>query len=422
MSMSHTVELIAIGTELLLGSIVNSDAQMLSQELSKLGLNVHYHSVVGDNPARLRQVVEHAKSRADILITTGGLGPTCDDLTKTVLAAAFGKKLVRDARSEERIRAYFARLNRDMTENNLAQALLPEGCVIFDNDWGTAPGCAFEVDGVHAIMLPGPPSECLPMFRAHAVPYLRRLSEGVIVSHSLRVFGMGESAVESLLRERMNALRNPTLAPYAKPGEVELRITAKADTAAQAETLIAPVEEEVRTLLGPLIYGKDVPSQEVALLPLLAQRGVTLGCAESCTGGLFAKRITDIPGASQVFRGGVVSYTNAVKEHLLGVSPALLEEYGAVSRPVAEAMALGARTALGCDLAVAFTGVAGPGADERGNPEGLVFAAAADAAGVRVRRLMLGQGRDRIRSNAVNHGLDLVRRLLLGLDEPEGYT
>lgn len=417
--MSHIVELIAVGTELLLGNIVNSDAQMLSQELSALGLNVYYHSVVGDNPQRLRQVVEHARSRADIIITTGGLGPTCDDVTKTVLAAAFGKRLELDKETALRIRDYFAKVGRKMTDNNMNQALLPEGCVIFPNDWGTAPGCAFECDGKHVIMLPGPPRECMPMFRTHAAPYLRKLSEGVIVSHSLRVFGMGESQVESLLRGEMDRLTNPTLAPYAKTGEVELRITAKADTEAAAEALIAPVEEDVRQTLGDLIYGRDVTSLESVVIPLLADKCLTLGCAESCTGGLFAKRITDLPGASQVFRGGVVSYTNAVKTSLLGVDPALLAERGAVSREVAEAMAVGARKALDCDLAVAFTGVAGPGCDSRGTPEGLVFVALASGGEVRVRRLTLGQGRDRIRTTAVSHGLDMVRRLLLGLSEPQ---
>ena len=417
--MSHIVELIAVGTELLLGNIVNSDAQMLSRELSALGLNVYYHSVVGDNPQRLRQVVEHAKKRADIIITTGGLGPTCDDLTKNVLAAAFGKKLELDKDSALRIRAYFDKLDRKMTENNMNQALLPEGCVIFPNDWGTAPGCAFESGGKHVVMLPGPPSECLPMFRACAAPYLSQFSEGVICSHSLRVFGMGESSVEALLRSEMDRLRNPTLAPYAKSGEVELRITAKAATKDEAEALMVPVEEEVRQTLGDLIYGRDVASLESVVLSLLADKCLTLGCAESCTGGLFAKRITDVPGASRVFRGGVVSYGSEVKAGVLGVDPGLLAREGAVSPAVAEAMALGARKLLGCDLAVSFTGVAGPGSDDRGNPEGLVFAALAFGSGVRVRRLNLGQGRERIRNTAVNHGLDLVRRVLLGLPEPE---
>lgn len=417
--MAHVVELIAVGTELLLGSIVNSDAQLLSQELSALGLNVYYHTVVGDNPARLAQAVEAAKGRADILVTTGGLGPTCDDLTKNVLAESFGKKLVRDEESVRRIEAYFQKMRRPMTENNLNQALLPEGCVIFPNDWGTAPGCAFEAEGKHVVMLPGPPSECLPMFRACAAPYLRRFSEGVIVSRILRVFGMGESAVETLLRKEMNELTNPTLAPYAKTGEVELRITAKADTEEEARALIAPVEERVRAVLGDWIYGVDVPSLEEVVVRALKERNMTLGCAESCTGGFVSKRVTAISGASQVFRGGVVCYTNGVKRDLLGVDEALLERESAVSRPVAEAMALGARNALKCDLAAAVTGVAGPGPDERGNPEGLVFVALAGKDGLRVRELHLGQGRERIRRTAASHALDMVRRAALGLDEPK---
>ena len=420
--MSHTAELIAVGTELLLGNIVNTDAQLLSRELSALGLNVYYHTVVGDNPQRVRQAVDVAKGRADVIITTGGLGPTCDDLTKNVLAECFGKKLVFHAPSARRIEAYFERLHagRPMTENNYQQAMLPEGCTVLDNDWGTAPGCAFEAQGKHVIMLPGPPRECLPMFRTCAVPYLRRLSEGIIVSRSLRVFGMGESAVENLLRDDMNELRNPTLAPYAKTGEVELRITAKADTREEAEAKIDPVEAHVRELLGDLVYGVDVPSLEGMLVPLLAERGLSLGTAESCTGGLIAKRITDVPGASRVFRGGVVSYTDAVKARLLRVPRELLETEGAVSRAVAEAMARGAREALGCDLAVATTGVAGPGPDERGNPEGLVYVALAAAGEVRVREVRLGQGRERIRYAAASHALDMARRAASGLAEPAG--
>ena len=413
--MPHTVELIAVGTELLLGSIVNSDAQMLSRELSGLGLNVYYHTVVGDNPQRLRQAVETAKNRADILITTGGLGPTCDDLTKNVLAQAFGKELVRDEESVRRIRDYFAQMRRPMTENNLNQALLPEGCVIFPNDWGTAPGCAFEAQGKHVVMLPGPPSECLPMFRA----YLKQFSEGIIASRILRVFGMGESAVETLLREEMNHLTNPTLAPYAKTGEVELHITAKADTEEEALDLIAPVEARVRQVLGDWIYGVDVPSLEEVVVKTLLERGLSLGCAESCTGGFVSKRITAVPGASKVFRGGVVCYTNGVKRDLLGVDEELLERESAVSGPVAEAMALGARKALNCDLAVAVTGVAGPGPDNCGNPEGMVFVALANRSGVRVRELHLGQGRERIRRVAASHALDMVRRAALGLGELE---
>ena len=416
--MAHTVEILSVGTELLLGNIANTDAQALSRELTGLGLNVHYHSVVGDNPGRLRAAVELARGRADVIITTGGLGPTCDDLTKQVLAEAFGKRLVFHQESAAAIREYFARAGRPMTDNNLQQAWLPEGCHVLDNLWGTAPGCAFESGGCHVVMLPGPPRECLPMFRDKAAPWLARLREGVIRSRTLRVFGAGESQVESLLRERMNRLTNPTLAPYAKEGEVELRITAKADTEEEALSLIAPVEEEVRALLGDVVYGADDDSLEGVVLALLKDKGLTLGTAESCTGGLIAKRLTDRPGASSVFRGSVVSYTNGVKSGVLGVPEGLLAEKGPVCPEVAEAMAEGARRALGCDAAIAATGVAGPDSDERGNPVGLVWLALATSDGCHVKRLNMagpmGQ-RDRIRTMAASRGLDMARRWLSGL-------
>lgn len=422
--MSHNAELIAVGTELLLGNIANTDAQMLSKGLSALGINVFYHTVVGDNPERLKAAVALAKTRADIIITTGGLGPTCDDLTKNVLAECFGKKLVYDEESAARIRAYFDRLHtsRPMTENNLQQAYLPEGCTILSNDWGTAPGCAFEAEGVHVIMLPGPPGECTPMFQHRAAPYLRALSDGAIHSRTLRIFGMGESKVESLLREKMNAMTNPTLAPYAKEGEVELRITAKAGHEQEARALITPVEARLRAQLGSAVYGADVTSLEEVVLPLLKERGLTLGCAESCTGGLIAKRITDLPGASAVFRGSVVSYATPVKHTVLGVPQALLEEYGAVSEPVARAMAEGARRTLGCDLAVAVTGVAGPDPDERGNPVGLVYLALAAPDGTTVKRTRSGGVRERIRTLAASGALDLVRRWLSGAPLEETGT
>ncbi|MGM9606670.1 MAG: competence/damage-inducible protein A [Oscillospiraceae bacterium] len=420
--MSHTVEIISVGTELLLGNIVNSDAQMLSRKLSELGLNVYYHTVVGDNPERLKQAVETAKGRADILITTGGLGPTCDDLTKQTLAAAFGKKLVLHEDIADELRAWFARRGQKMTENNLQQAQLPEGCTIFPNACGTAPGCAFQAEGKHVLMLPGPPSECKDMFEKQAMPYLAALGEGVICSRTLKIFGMGESKMESLLREKMNVLTNPTLAPYAKEGECELRITAKAADEDAARALIAPVEEEVRALLGDVVYGADVPNLETVVLELLKEKNMTLGTAESCTGGLIAKRLTDIPGSSAVFRGGVVSYCNAVKAAVLGVPEKLLEEVGAVSEPVARAMAEGARKALGCDLALAATGVAGPGSDERGNPAGLVYIALAAPDQTFVRTMSLSDAsRERVRTTAAHHALDMARRYLCGLfDENSG--
>ena len=318
--MSHTVEILSVGTELLLGSIANTDAQMLSQGLSELGLNVYWHTVVGDNPGRAREAVTLAKSRADIISTTGGLGPTCDDLTKNVLAEAFGKELVFHEPSAQRIRSYFERSKRPMTENNMQQAMLPEGCTVLENDWGTAPGCAFEADGVHVIMLPGPPSECRPMFHYRAKPYLLSLSEGVIASHTLKLFGIGESAMEEQLRAQMNEMTNPTLAPYAKEGECELRVTAKAENDEKAQDLLKPTVEQVKALFGNKVYGVDVKSLEQVVQSLLEEQGMTIGVAESITGGLLAKRLTDLPGVSKVFKGGIVSYTNETKQAVLGVS------------------------------------------------------------------------------------------------------
>ena len=415
--MAHNAEIICVGTELLLGEILNTDAQFLCQELSALGINVYYQTVVGDNPQRLEKAVELAKSRADIIITTGGLGPTGDDLTKQTLAKAFGKELVFDEESAGRIRDYFERRlhSAKMPENNLQQAMLPEGCIILQNDWGTAPGCIIEADGCRAIMLPGPPSECKPMFTHRVAPYLQALSGEVILSRALRVFGMGESAVEQLFRDQMDAMQNPTLAPYAKIGEVELRITAKAKSEEEARALIAPVEEQVRAKLGDLIYGADVGSLEEVVLAELKAKSLTLSCAESCTGGLIAKRMTDLPGVSSVFKGGAVTYCNEAKAAILGVPQALLDEYGAVSEEVAKAMAQGARKIYGADLAVATTGVAGPEADERGNPVGLVFIALATPDGVYCRRTDRGTTRSSIRTLAAHHAFDLLRRYLNGL-------
>ena len=414
--MTHTAELIAVGTELLLGNIANTDAQMLSQGLSALGINVYYHTVVGDNPGRLRAAVELAKSRADLIVTTGGLGPTCDDLTKNVLAACFGKKLVHNPEAEARCRAFFQKIGREMTANNAQQFYLPEGSTVFQNDWGTAPGCAFEAEGVHVLMLPGPPRECSAMFRYRAAPYLRSLADGAIVSRTLKLFGIGESEMENQLREQMNAMTNPTLAPYAKEGECELRITARAEDEQAAHALIDPVEARLRAKFGPLIYGADVPSIEAAVFRLLKEKNLTFGCAESCTGGLIAKRMTDLSGVSAVFRGGVVSYATQVKHTVLGVEQALLEQYGAVSEPVARAMAEGARRVLGCDIAVASTGVAGPDPDERGNPVGLVYLALAAPDGTWVRKIQQGMGRERVRHVAASHAFDLARRYLSGLE------
>ena len=417
--MHYNAELIAVGTELLLGNIANTDAQMLSEGLSALGIDVYYHTVVGDNPQRLREALEIARKRANIIITTGGLGPTYDDLTKQTICETFGLPLEFHEDIWQEIVSYFQRRMKggQITENNRQQAMLPVGCTVFDNPVGTAPGCAFEKDGVRVLMLPGPPYECRYMFTHRAAPYLRALTHEKIFSHELRIFGMGESQVEAVLHEMMVKGANPTLAPYAKTGEVLLRATAKAPTQEEAEEMLRPMVERVKATLGDIVYGEDVASLEEAVLAILKEQGKTVSFAESCTGGLLAKRLTDLPGASQVFRGGVVSYTNAVKAAALGVDEALLAEYGAVSEPVAKAMAEGCRRLCGSDLAVSVTGVAGPDGDDRGNPVGTVFLGLSTGAETICRQVDLSRGRSRghIRHIAASHAFDLLRRALLDL-------
>ena len=411
-------ELIAVGTELLLGNIANTDAQILSEKLSALGITVHHHTVVGDNPERLADALETARRRADIIITTGGLGPTYDDLTKQTICKVFGRELELHEDILEEIRSWFAtKMGKVMPENNVQQAMLPVNCTVFDNPVGTAPGCAFEEGGVHVLMLPGPPFECRYMFEHRAAQYLEKLTDGVIVSHEIKIFGMGESSVEEALRGPMTTLTNPTLAPYAKLNECMVRATAKAETREAAEALLEPLVAQVCDTLGDVVYGVDVDSLEAVASRLLRERGLTLSAAESCTGGLVAKRMTDLPGASNVFRGGVVSYTNGVKAGVLGVPEELLEEHGAVSEPVARAMAEGCRKVCGSDLAVSVTGVAGPDTDDRGNEVGTVFIALTDGQETICQKLSCGRGRgrDRVRSAAAQHVFDMLRRHLLGL-------
>ena len=411
----YDTEILSVGTELLLGHITNTDARDISELLSKIGINVRYHTVVGDNPGRLAACVETAKSRADIIITTGGLGPTCDDLTKQVLAESFGLALTENAAEREGLYEYI-RTGKKFTPNNFSQALLPEGCTVFHNRWGTAPGCAFEAEGKIVLMLPGPPNECVPMFREYAVPYLKALSEEQIVSHSVRVFGLGESAVDDLFAEEMNAMRNPSMAPYAKECDCLLQLTAKARSEIEAEAMMAPVIEHVKQRLGDVVYGMDVECIEEAVLPLLKERGLTFAAAESCTGGDVARRITEIPGASAVFAGGCVTYTNEVKARLLGIDRGLIEEKGAVSEPVARLMAERVRAVTGADIGLGVTGLAGPDGDGV-HEVGTVFVSMAVEGETFVRELHLGTFRTRsfIRRMAGNHLYDMMRRWLTGL-------
>lgn len=408
-------EIICIGTELLLGNIVNTDATDVAQTLSEMGISVYRYTAVGDNPERLAEVVQAAARRADLLITTGGLGPTLDDLSKQTVAAAFGKKLVRHPECEADIRTYFERLHRPMTPNNLLQAMLPEGCTVLKNDWGTAPGCVFDAEGVKVIMLPGPPRECRAMLRYRVAPYLKDLSGQTIHSRYVHIFGMGESQVESLLHDLMEQSSNPTVAPYAKEGEVMLRITAAASSQAEAETMIEPVAAQIRTVLGPLIYTEEYDSLEQTCLNLLRQADKTLATAESCTGGYIAKRMTDLPGSSAVFVGGVVAYTVPVKEQLLGVPAGLIERCGVVSVEVAAAMAEGVRARLGSSFGIGVTGLAGPDGDGSNRPVGLVYVALSNGNNTWVRAIQQTGERERVRYIAGHHAFDMLRRVLTGL-------
>ena len=408
-------EIIAVGTELLLGEIVNTDAPMIAQGLAELGIGVYFQTVCGDNPDRLKSVLEVAKQRADLIITTGGLGPTADDLTKETIAAAFGKGLVRDEESMARLREHFK--GRTMTQNNEKQADVPEGCTVFQNDWGTAPACAFEGEGCLVIMLPGPPRECTPLFREKVMPFLEKRRGGALCSRYVKVFGMGESEMASRLSRQMDTWENPTAAPYAKEGECLVRITAMGKDKEEAFAMTEPAVREVRQVLGDVVYGVDVDSLEQVVVQEMTARGLTLATAESCTGGLMGKRITDVPGASACYLGGVVSYQNEVKENLLGVRHETLMTKGAVSEDTACQMAEGVRKALGADIGISTTGVAGPGGGTPEKPVGLIYVGI--STGDRtwaVRILRPRQSRESLRRLASSTAFDLVRRHLEGLD------
>lgn len=408
-------EIIAVGTELLLGEIVNTDAPMIAQGLAELGIGVYFQTVCGDNPDRLKSVLEVAKQRADLIITTGGLGPTADDLTKETIAAAFGKGLVRDEESMARLREHFK--GRTMTKNNEKQADVPEGCTVFQNDWGTAPACAFEGEGCLVIMLPGPPRECTPLFREKVMPFLEKRRGGALCSRYVKVFGMGESEMASRLSRQMDTWENPTAAPYAKEGECLVRITAMGKDKEEAFAMTEPAVREVRQVLGDVVYGVDVDSLEQVVVQEMTARGLTLATAESCTGGLMGKRITDVPGASACYLGGVVSYHNEVKENLLGVRHETLISKGAVSEETACQMAEGVRKALGADIGISTTGVAGPGGGTPEKPVGLIYVGISTGDKTwAVRILRPRQSRENLRRLASSTAFDLVRRHLEGID------
>ena len=406
-------EIMAVGTELLLGDIVNTNAQYLSRELANLGIEVYYQTVVGDNPNRLENAIKNAFERADMVITTGGLGPTEDDLTKETGAAYFGLKLVQDAKALELLEQNFKKLKRVMTPNNIKQSFVPEGAKVLYNRNGTAPGILIEKNGKIMVMLPGPPKETIPMFEEQVKPYLAEKQEYMFVSRVLRVAAVGESAMETAVKELIDTQKNPTIAPYAKQHESILRITAKAHSQEEAEKLIEPVAEKIYQILGENVYAEGETSMQEVVAKLLLEKGYTISVSESCTGGLLSSSLVEYPGISQVFMQGVVSYSNEAKMSRLGVKAQTLEKYGAVSSQTAAEMAEGVAKSAGTDIGISTTGVAGPGGGTKEKPVGLVYLGLYFQGQVKTKELRLWGDRQRIRERAVVSALDWLRRELI---------
>lgn len=409
-------EILCVGTELLLGDIVNTNAVFLSRELARVGINVFRQSVVGDNAERLKSCLQYALEQSDLVITTGGLGPTYDDLTKETVAELFGLEMELNEKSLREIEAFFARIDRPMTENNKKQALMPRGAIVLPNANGTAPGLIVEGHGKTVVLLPGPPREMKPMFTDSALPYLTRNSHQTLVSHNVHIFGLGESHVESMLRQRMEELTNPTIAPYAKDGEMLLRITAAAASEEEADEMISPLLDEVCSLLGEHVYGVDAGSLQNAVVQALSQHGLRIATAESCTGGLVSKRITEVSGASQVFDCGICCYSNEIKQAVVGVSGETLAQFGAVSRQTAVELAAGARRLANADIGISTTGIAGPEGGSKDKPVGLVYVGVDSEWHQEVLELTLSRGypdeRELIRWVASSHALYLALKTL----------
>lgn len=402
-------EILSVGTELLMGQIANTDAQYISRRLAELGIVLYRHTTVGDNPARVKEALGEALNRCDIVITTGGLGPTEDDLTKEMVAEYFGLPMELHQPSLDAIVARMTATGHPMTENNFKQAYFPVGATILPNACGTAPGCVVEAAGKAVAVLPGPPHELQDMFEKQLSPWLARRSGAHIESKFLRVFGIGESRLETLLTDLFHT-DNPTLALYCGPGEVQARITAQAADRETALAMIAPLEAEIRRRLGDAVYGEGVENAiEKTAFTLLKQRGETVTFAESCTGGLLAARLVGVPGASEVLHESHVTYSDAAKARVLGVKEETLAAHTAVSAETAIEMAEGARKISGADWAVSTTGYAGPDGGADGTPVGTVYIAVAGKDGTAVKECHFRGQRAYVRTLAASWGFNLLR-------------
>lgn len=406
-------EIIAVGTEILLGDIVNSNAQYLAKELAALGIDMYYQQVVGDNEERIIHAFREGFTRSDIIITTGGLGPTNDDITKEVAAKYFNKELFPDKESTEAIKKYFILQGKNMPENNLKQGLIPEGAIILKNNNGTAPGVIIESDNKIMIILPGPPKEMKPMFEESVKPYLQKKTDSTLVSRMIKILGVGESLVVEQLKDLIDNQTNPTIAPYAKEVGVMLRITAKAEDEEAAIKLLAPVEEEIKNRLGNNIYATEDISIEDVVAKLLIDKKLTISTAESCTGGMIASTLINYPGISEVFLEGAITYSNEAKNNRLGVKNETLDKYGAVSEETAREMAIGIAKTAKTDVSIVTTGIAGPDGGSEEKPVGLVYIGIYLNGEVKVEKCMFQGNRNRIRLQATMKALDMLRRILI---------
>ena len=412
-------ELISVGTEILLGNIVNTNSAYLSEKCALLGLNVYYQDVVGDNEGRMRDVICTALNRSDVVILTGGLGPTEDDITKEVTADLMGMPLEEDSHSRKLIDKYLKEYEKNnpqrrITKNNYKQAMVPKGAIVLDNHNGTAPGLILEKKGKTAILLPGPPNEMKPMFEEYIVPYLQKNQPEIIVSQMVKISGIGESQVAEEIQDLIESQTNPTIAPYAKTGEVHLRVTASAENEKACKKLIKPVVKELKKRFGENIFATDESKTlEEAVIDLLKEKDLKLSLAESLTGGMIAQRIVNVSGASDVFGYGFVTYSNNAKHKCLGVKKSTLKEKGAVSAKCAREMAKGACKESGADISISVTGLAGPGGGTKETPVGTVFMGCCYEGRTIAKEFHFTGNRMRIREQTTAHALAMLRDCII---------
>lgn len=407
------VEIICVGTEILMGNIVNTNAAYLAAKCAGLGLACYYQSVVGDNAGRLYDAVKIAYDRSDVVILSGGLGPTQDDLTKETAAKVLEKELYMHEPSREAIIRYMGRRGLQITDNNWKQAMVPEGCIVVENPNGTAPGIIMEENNTHIILLPGPPGELIPMFEDSIVPYLQKFTPDVLYSAMVKLCGVGESIAEDRIKDLIDAQTNPTIATYAKTGEVHMRVTAKAGSLDEAKALVEPVVEELKNRFGNAIFTtEEAVTLEESIINFMKEKHLTLGVAESCSGGMLSARLIGVPGISDVYRAGLVTYSNEAKQSLIHVSEKTLEAYGAVSEETAREMIVGTLQTTGADYAVAITGIAGPGGGTEEKPVGLVYIACGNRDNITVKKHQFNGNREKVRQSSCASALKMLREEL----------